>query len=196
MKKVFLLLVTVFLVLGLVACSDNSSSNDSPSKNNETTEQQNATNENSGEKDDNESNLDEVGQFVEDFNNLASLSEGIESLDSTAAIDENGAQVLYASHDYGIIAIYEDDILDRYSVVISKDEPYEELKGNALNAAMHVAAVLDLDYEKFANEFEKALSQEFYSSFEDNYTIAFFNHKLSGQSDWGMVVEFVKKGEE
>ncbi|WP_062052404.1 hypothetical protein [Bacillus sp. JCM 19034] len=135
--------------------------------------------------------IDEVTEFVKRFNELASLSDEVNEITDSNEIDETGARMLYASNNYGVIAIYnEEKILDNYSVVFSKEEPYQDLQGVALNTALHIGSILDLDLNKFAEEFENSLSKDFHSYFEDDFLIAFFNHKISGQSDFGMVVEF------
>ncbi|MBB4827145.1 hypothetical protein HNO89_004441 [Sporosarcina luteola] len=135
----------------------------------------------------------EVNAFVEKYNELASLSEGLGSLDATKEIDDGGAQVLFSSKEYGIIAVYEEEILDRYTIVYSKIEPYEEQKGTAFNAMLTIANVLDIDSDRLTKEFKKSLSNESYSYLEENYTIIFLNHKLSGESDFGLIVAFEKK---
>lgn len=198
-RKLNFLLLAILLSIFLAACDDN----EFDDANNEVVSNLN-TNDNTLENEGNDSTSDkeseieseldsndEVKGFVEYFNNLASLSDDVEAIDDTGEIDDSGAQVLYSSNEYGIIAIYdENESLDNYSVVISKSEPYEKLEGSALNATLHVSATLDLDYSKLTREFEEALSKAFHSYFEDDYLIAFFNHKMSGQSDFGMVIEF------
>lgn len=140
---------------------------------------------------------DEVSGFVEKFNELASLSEDVKAIDDieeAVEIEDGSTQVLYSSLDYGIVAIYNDDgSLSSYSIPISKNEPYEELQGKGLNAMLHIGAALGLDLDNLGDEFEKALAKESHISFGDDYTIMYFNHKLSGKPTWGMVVEFMKK---
>lgn len=133
----------------------------------------------------------EVSEFVEEFNALASLADGVEALDDTAEVDETGAQVLYSSPGYGVAAIYDEDgALNNYSVVISQNDPYEKLKGNALYTAMHVASVLGLDIKRFPDELEEALKHKFHFYLEGGYTVTFHNKKLSGDPKFGMVIEF------
>lgn len=137
----------------------------------------------------------EVKTFVESFNHLASLSDDVKAIDNIEDMvegEDESTQVLYSSSEYGIVAIYDEDSnLNRYSIVIPKDQPYEELKGTALNATLHIGAALDLDVDKLSEKFKEALSKESDVYLEDGYSIMFFNHKLSGQSDFGMVVEFL-----
>lgn len=135
----------------------------------------------------------EILLFVKDFNDLASLSEGVPAISADNDTDENGAQVLYSSNDYGIIAIHDGDTVKSYSVVLFQSEPYEDMKGNGLNSLLHVASVLDLDTNTLIDELEKAINTEKSLYLEDNYSVMFFNHKLSGDSNFGMVIEFLKK---
>ena len=189
MKKLMLPFVIMLFFL-LAACNGNDNNADASAKQDEETSEETSKEIKSDAQENSDS---EVSSFVKEYNELASLTDDLESLIDTNEIDDSGAQVLYASSNYGIIAIYEKDALEKYSFVFSKDEPYEVLKGTALNALLHVAATLNIEHDELIKEFEESLSKEFYSYFTEKHVIVFFNHELSGQSDFGMVVEFVKK---
>lgn len=190
MKKILFALLLSALLVGCSSEKTNENSQDTEKETKVVVKPSEGTQDEEQNKTESES---EISKFVKNYNDLASLSDDLESLDDSKEVDDSGAQVLYASNDYGIIAIYENDTLEKYSFVFSKDEPYEELKGTALNALLHVAATINLNTDELIKEFEESLSKEFYSYFAEDYIIVFINQKLSGQSDFGMVVEFAKK---
>ncbi|WP_040985450.1 hypothetical protein [Oceanobacillus jeddahense] len=136
---------------------------------------------------------DEVKEFVESFNQLASLEDDIDLIEEIqpAEESENGySQTLYSSDEYIIIANYQEDgEINSYIVVIPDDQPYRELKGNGLYAMFHVATALDLDLEELGDEFEKALPNHAGMYFADDYTISF--HTDEQLPEMGITIMFM-----
>lgn len=204
MKKVLILLLAS--VLFLTACSEGAESNVSDSGNEEsqieTPEQTDDTETkddetinddgSDSEKEDNEIYSDDIKEFIENFNLLASLEDDvdlIEDVEPAKEDDEGYSQLLYGSSDYALTALYEKNgEVTSYVFVISDDQPYRDLKGNALNAMLHVGAALDIDIEELSEEFEGAIPNHAGMYMGDNYTVTFSGHD---EPEIGLVVMFI-----
>ncbi|WP_096435916.1 hypothetical protein [Alteribacter populi] len=205
MKNVlFLFAVSILL---LVACGEQAEGNASDSENEElqseekseqtddtkTTVDESTNNDDSDtEKEENEIYSDDVKEFIESFNLLASLEDDIDLIEAVepAEEDDDGyTQLLYSSSEYGLSALYKKDgEVESYVFVISDDQPYRDLKGNALFAMLHVGAALDLDIEELTGEFEGAIPNHAGMYLGDDYTVTFSSHD---SPDIGMVVMFI-----
>lgn len=120
---------------------------------------------------------DDVKGFVEAYNLLASMEENvplIEDVEPAEESEDGYTQTLYSSTDFAISVIYKKSgEVESYVVVISESEPYQELKGDALYALLHVGAALNVDVEELSAEFEKALPKHAGIYFADDYTVMF-----------------------
>lgn len=190
MKKTLLLLFTALLLLG---CSNEQTEN--PIVNDVGENEVENTNEKKENKSENENQaftLKPVDEFIEHYNNMASLTDELSPLTLEQPRDENGAQILLQEDTYGILAIFDDnDNVTTYSVGLTQEDSYSELKGNGLYATLHVAEVLELDIEKAADEFEIALNKDEHTYFDDGHMVIFENHERSGKSGLGMLVRFM-----
>lgn len=141
----------------------------------------------------NEIYSDDVKDFVESFNMLASSEDDIQPIREVEPVDEieeSFSQTLYSSSDYIINAIYsKDGEVESYSVVIPESQPYKNSEGIALYAMLHVGAALDIETEKIVDEFEKSLQNNNNGLFfDDKYSVIFTENE---HPDIGMVVMFM-----
>lgn len=192
MKRVLILFMCFVLFLLPVGCSD-----DNVDVEEETTtsgtEIEVTYEDDDVEEADNQIYSDDVKQFVEDFNQLASLEDAVPLIEDVqpAKEDEDGyTQVLYSSTSFAISALYEKNgEVKSYVTVISEDEPYHELKGDALYALLHVGSALGVDVGELSEEFEKALPNHAGMYFTDDYTITFSTNDQV--SEIGMITMFI-----
>ncbi|GIN08660.1 hypothetical protein J1TS1_28050 [Shouchella clausii] len=207
MKRVlFIMFVSVFVLVG---CGDDSPNSDTPTTsenknsqtensteetNNEESENNNEINngDSDAEKEENEIYSDDVKEFIESFNLLASLEDDvdlIEDVEPAKSDDDGYSQILYSSSDYALTALYEKDgEVKSYVFVISDDQPYRDLEGNALFAMLHVGSALDLDLEELSAKFEEAIPNHAGMYMGDDYTVTFSGHD---EPEIGMVVQFI-----
>lgn len=144
-----------------------------------------------------ESSLDlmPLDKFIEKYNDLASLTDELKPLSTDEPV-ENNTQILLNDDSYAVLAIFdEEDDAIFYSVGLTREDPYEELKGSGLYATLNVAATLDLDREKMTEEFEVALKKDAHTYFSDGHMIMFENHKKSSKSGLGMLIQIMKSVE-
>lgn len=134
-----------------------------------------------------------LDNFIVNYNNLASLTEELKPLSTVKPVDENNSQILLQEDTYAVLAIYdENDDVKFYSVGLTKQDAYEELKGNGLYATLNTGATLGLDVDKMAKEFESALSKEEHIYIDNGHAVQFDNHKVNGKSGMGMLVQIMK----
>jgi len=202
MKRVlFLLLASVLVVIG---CSNDSNDNQEEKDNKveitkeKTTEEKDDSQE--GVKDLEEDNegeqveiSDEVRSFVDDFNDLAGSSDGVNEIDDTSIEDRGIAKVLYTSQEYEILAIYH--ALDGYSYIdvrIAQDQPYKNLRGEGFEALLLVGRALNNDTDKLIEHFEKAFEKGEVSYFENEKPVIIDNIEgtEAGEDTWGIEVHF------
>lgn len=194
MKK---LLLVLFLSILLVGCNNEATGESEPVNESKTEPKQQEVVENDIESTDDENTTNEVeideqvNNFIETFNESSGNVESITEVEEVVSAGEESTQVLYASNEYGIIAIFDDkDNLSRYSVVISKEEPYENLQGDAYEAMLHTGDSLGLGTDLLSSKFEESLTKEqSHVYFENDVTVMF--HKQNNDPNWGIVVEFV-----
>lgn len=140
---------------------------------------------------------DELSEFVETFNELASLEDEIGLIEdiSPAVENEDGfTQNLYNSSDYVISATYDQGgDVKSYIVGIPADQPYQNLEGNGLFAMLHVGQVLGIDLNELAEAFENSLPEHAGLYTDDNYTVTFSTN--DGIPEIGMIVMFMNLGE-
>lgn len=188
MKKVIFL---VFSTLLLIGCS-NEQVEESQANNTEENKVENNQEdiENSGESE--SFVLKPVNEFIEHYNNMASLTDELSPLNLEQPRDENGAQILLQEDTYGVLAIFDDaDNVTTYSVGLTREDSYSDLEGSGLYATMHVAEALDLDFKKIADEFEVALNEDEHTYIDGSHMVIFENHERSGKSGLGMMVRFM-----
>jgi TolA-binding protein len=193
MKKAFVLLfVSVFMLVG---CSDSEKEPKEKTNEAETVQAESESeteNSNGDANKENEIYSDEVKDFVESFNNLASLEDEMELLNVEPAEEneEGYSQVLYSSKDYVITTTYDKNgEVKSYTVLIADSQPYRELKGNGLYALLHVGSALKLDIEELSKEFEEALPSHAGLYKDGDYTITFSaNNEVP---EIGMIIMFM-----
>ncbi len=142
----------------------------------------------------NEIYSDDVKEFVEQFNLLASLEDEVGLMEDIAPATESTdgyTQNLYSSSDYVISVNYgKEGSIQSYIVGISEDQPYQELQGNGLFAMLHVAQVLEIDLDELATEFEKSIPNHSGVYTTDDYTVSFSSG--DGISQVGIIIMFMK----
>jgi len=185
------LILTIFASLLLFGCSNDKE--DIPTVN--------YAEENETEVDDKEKDIGKesksftlkpINEFIEHYNNMASLTDDLSPLSLEQPKDENNTQILLQENTYAILAIFDDDDdVITYAVGLTRDDNYTDLKGSGINAMMHIAEALELDFEKASIELETALSKNEHSYVEDDYMVIFENHERSGASGLGMMVRFM-----
>jgi len=206
MKKSLLLLIA--LSLTLVACgADNDVESEIKKDDKQETELVSKPTENNEDESKSETKSDpdkeDVGEntftlipldeFITSYNNLASLTDELKPLMDSEPKDESNTQILLNDDTYAILSIFdENDEPTSYSVGITQKDSYEEMKGNGLYATLNVATALDLDSEKLTEEFEISLEKEAHTYFDNGHMIMIENHKSSGKSGLGMLVQFMK----
>lgn len=205
MKRLLIILIGITLLLS--ACGSDSNEEEEPKQEGETTQEdvnnevdEKTSDETSGGVDDSESEIeifsDEVKRFIDEYNNLASLEEGIgliKEVEPASEMESGYSQTLFSSSEYVISTLYDKEgNVESYIVVIPASEPYQELKGNGLYATLHVGAALDLDVEVLASEFEKALPNHAGIYFADDYTVTFSTN--DDVPEIGMITMFMNLG--
>lgn len=183
MKKIFFLLLTTAT---LVACGTNTTNLNSMNNNETNKDNQTETNEV-------ELDLSDITSFSEEYN---SKIYGGGEIDPTAEIDETRAQVLFTSNEYGIVAVYEDDSdkVNRYSFIFTgADQAYKDAKGESFDAFLLIAEIFGVDKDNIIKKMNESFEKDRHVLIENDHTIMFFNHKLIGNSQFDMTVEFVTK---
>lgn len=133
-----------------------------------------------------------LDQFVEKYNNLASLTDELKPLTDKNERDSNNAQILLQEDTYGILAIFdENDDVIFYSVGLTRDDLYGEMKGNGLYATLNLAATLDMDFKKMTNEIEVSFNKDSHMYFDGGYVV-----NISNESGLGMLVQIMKFNDE
>lgn len=196
MKKYIMLLLALSLSLVFAACgNDDGDKKEAIVKPPEESKEDNKDLDEINDDSDKENTfvLIPLDQFIEKYNNLASLTDELKPLSKDEPISDDNTQILLNDDTYAVLAIFnEDNDSIFYSVGMTREDSYEELKGNGLYAALNLAATLDLDFEKMSNEFETALTKESHSYSDNGHMIMMENHKKSGESGLGMMVQVMK----
>ena len=193
MKKYISVFLIIFFSFTVTACS-NSDDKEKPEVAETNKENVNTKTKNKNAVD--SSALLPVDIFIEDYNNLASLTEELKPLSKDEPVDENNTQILLNDDTYAILAIFDkNDEVSFYSLGLTREDPYEELKGSGLYATLNTGATLGLDVDKMTSEFETALNKDEHIYIDNGLAIQFDNHKNNGKSGLGMLVQFMKYDE-